>query len=249
MIITKRDFLIFKIISELGFVSSDTIRKIISPEIQQKTFNLRLSTLKKEWFIKEISIDKRVRNQHAVYSLNLTKKSIEKIRNETWIEFDPTSYNPSYQLYLHQLYLWDLTAVVLWKLRKAISNFSLTDCQMIGSKSIQRQLRHFIIHPEAEVEYINSVMIPDMTIIQGKKAFLLELENQNSYQQFQEKLDGYEEMLLKKDTSNYFETFKGKDIQLIVATRSGKIQRYVEILKNYSGKRSLTILEDLIKKK
>lgn len=88
-----------------------------------------------------------------------------------------------------------------------------------------------------------------MVIIQGKKAFLLELENKNSYQQFQEKLGGYEEMLLKKDTPNYFETFKGKDIQLIVATRSGKMQRYGEMLKNYSGKRSLTILEDLIKKK
>ncbi len=249
MNLTKRDLQIFRIISELGFTSSDTIRRIISPNTQQKTFNLRLSTLKKAMFLKEIQGDDRVRNQHSVFSLNQSKKTIETINTEAGLLIDPTVYNPGYQLYQHQLYLWVLFASFLKKLREKVNEFDISKCRIFGSKSIQKELKRTQLHTELGIDYIDDVMIPDLSIIYGKSVFLFELENTNSYHQFQQKINGYEEMLLKKDSSNFFKPFQGKNIQLIIATREVKKRRYEEILSWYSGKRSLTTIENITKKK
>lgn len=94
MNLTTRDILILRVVSELGFASSNTIRKIVSPETKQKTFNLRLSTLKKHLFLREIQGDDRMRNQYSIFSINTSKKIIEKITTETGISLDLSSYNP-----------------------------------------------------------------------------------------------------------------------------------------------------------
>lgn len=249
MILTKRDLQIFNIVSELGFVSSDTIRKIVSPETKQKTFNLRLASLRKTSFLKEIQGDDRVRNQHSVYSLNQSKKTIETINTETGVLIYPAVYNPGYQLYQHQLYLWSLFASFLEKLRGKVNDFDIAQYQILWSKSIQKELKRIQLHPETGIDYSDDVMISDLALIYGKSAFLFELENTNSYQQFQQKINGYEEMLLKKDSSNFFKPLQGKNIRLIIATREVKKRRYEEILSWYSGKRSLTTIESLSKKK
>lgn len=249
MIIQKRDLEIFRVVSELGFTTSDNIRKIVSPETKQKTFNLRLSILKKAMFLKEIQGDDRIRNQHSVYSLNQSKKTIEAINTEAGVLIDPAIYNPGYQLYQHQLYLWALFASFLKKLREKVNEFDISKCRIFGSKSIQKELKRIQLHPEIGVDYIDDVMIPDLSIFYGKSVFLFELENTNSYHQFKQKINGYEEMLLKKDSPNFFRQFQWKTIQLIIATRETKRQRYEEILSGYSGKRSLTSIESLTKKK
>lgn len=111
-----------------------------------------------------------------------------------------------------------------------MKEFNLTEVQFLGSKSIQRQVRCNQLNANSKFDYLDSVMIPDFSLILGKLAFLFELENTNSYQQFEQKINGYEEMLLKKDSPNFFTPFQGKNIQLIVATREAKKLRYEEIL-------------------
>ncbi|EKD44516.1 MAG: hypothetical protein ACD_71C00114G0014 [uncultured bacterium (gcode 4)] len=249
MIIQKRDLEVFRIVSELGFATSNTIRRIVSPETKQKTFNLRLSTLKKEWFLREISWDNRIRNQHSVYSMNVSKNNLLRIKTEIWIRFDPVLYNPGYQLYLHRIYLWNLFASFLSKFREKVPDFSLSDCRILWTKTVQKEMKYLQLHPELGIDYVDDIMIPDLTFIYKKNAFLFELENINSYGQFQQKITGYEEMLLKKDISNFYTTFQGKNIQLLVATRGVKMQRYKEILSWYSWKRNLIQIENILKLK
>lgn len=249
MIIQKRDLEIFRIVSELGFATSDNIRKIVSPGTKQKTFNLRLSKLKKEWFLREISWDNRIRNQHSVFSMNISKSNLLKIKTEIWIQFDPVLYNPGYQLYLHRIYLWQLFASFLSKFREKIPDFNLSDCQILGTKTVQKEIKYLQLHPELGIDYADDIMIPDLSFIYNKNAYLLEIENNNSYAQFQQKITGYEEMLLKKDVPNFYTTFQGKNIQLLIATRGVKMRRYKEILSRYSGKRNLVQIENILKQK
>ena len=104
-------------------------------------------------------------NQHSVYSLNFSKSSIEKIKTEIGLQFDPSVYNSSYQMYLHQIYLGTLFASFLKKFKEKVQDFDLAECKIFGSKRIQRELKYLQIHPHLGIEYSDVVMIPDISLI------------------------------------------------------------------------------------
>lgn len=246
IILTARDLLIFHTLNELGFCSSKNLKNIVSPETQHKTFNIRLLLLKKHWFIKEIEEPNRAKHLCNIYMLNDTGIALQKIYNETWIKYIPTSYNRSYSLYNHQLMLWDHFSFLLQKIRTKNSNFSLKAENFLGSKSIQKILQTEQKNTETHFEYLDYVMIPDLLLSIWNTAYCLELENMNSYKQFYQKVLGYEDMNIRNNNKNFLPVFKGKNIFLIIACWNNKKEQYQEILKNnFTGKSFIKNIDNL----
>lgn len=237
IILTERDLLIFKVLNELGFCSSENIRKIVSPNTQNKTFNIRLLLLKKHWYIKELGAKERVKGQYSIYMLNTKTINLQKIYNETGIRYFPIEYNASYTLKNHQLYLWNLFSYFLKEVRTRNNNFTLKSEDFIGSKSIQKNLQIQMKNEGSSYQYLEYVVIPDLILTIWNKIYCLELENLNSYNQFKEKILGYEQMIMRNQNMNFFPIFQWKQIVPIIACWNSKIQRYKEILQeNYTGK-------------
>lgn len=246
IILTKRDLLIFHTLNELWFCSSKNLKNIVSPETQHKTFNIRLLMLKKHWFIKEIEEPNRAKHLCNVYMLNDTDITLQKIYNETWIKYTPTNYNRSYSLYNHQLLLWDLFSFLLEKIRNKNSNFSLKAEDFLGSKSIQKILQTEQKNTDTIFEYLDYIMIPDLILTIWNTVYCLELENMNSYRQFNQKILGYEDMNIRNNNKNFFPLFKEKNIFLVVACWNNKQERYQEVLKNsFTGKKVILEIENL----
>lgn len=240
IILTKRDLLIFHTLNELWFCSSKNLKNIVSPETQHKTFNIRLLMLKKHWFIKEIEEPHRAKHLCNIYMLNDTDITLQKIYNETWIRYNPTNYNRSYSLYNHQLLLWDLFSFLLVKIRNKNSNFSLKAENFLGSKSIQKILQTEQKNTDTIFEYLEFVMIPDLILTIWNNIYCLELENMNSYRQFNQKILGYEDMNIRSNNKDFFTLFKWRNIVLIIACWENKKEKYQVILKeNFTGKWSI----------
>ena len=246
IILTKRDLLIFHTLNELGFCSSRNLKNIVSPTTQHKTFNIRLLMLKKHWFIKEIEEPNRAKHLCNIYMLNDTDITLQKIYNETWIKYIPTNYNRSYSLYNHQLLLWDLFSYFLQKIRNKNSNFSLKAEYFLGSKTIQKMLQIEQKNAETHFEYLDFVMIPDLILTIWNNIYCLELENMNSYRQFNQKILWYEDMNIRNNNKNFLPLFKEKKIVLIVACWNSKKERYLEILESsFTGKKIILDIENL----
>lgn len=246
IILTKRDLLIFHTLNELGFCSSKNLKNIVSPETQHKTFNIRLLMLKKHWFIKEIEEPHRAKHLCNIYMLNDTDIALQKIYNETWTKYTPSNYNRSYSLYNHQLLLWDLFSFLLEKIRNKNSNFSLKAEDFLGSKSIQKILQTEQKNTDTIFEYLDYIMIPDLILTIWNTVYCLELENMNSYRQFNQKILWYEDMNIRSNNKNFFPLFKEKNIFLVVACWNNKQERYQEVLKNsFTGKKVILEIENL----
>lgn len=246
IILTKRDLLIFHTLNEIGFCSSKNLKNIVSPETQHKTFNIRLLMLKKHWFIKEIEEPNRAKHLCNVYMLNDTDITLQKIYNETWIKYTPTNYNRSYSLYNHQLLLWDLFSYLLQKIRNKNRDFSLKAEYFLGSKTIQKNIQTEQKNIETAFEHLDYVMIPDLLLSIWNTAYCLELENMNSYRQFNQKILWYEDMNIRNNNKNFLPLFKEKNIFLIVACWDNKQERYQEIVKSiYTGKSIIMALNTL----
>lgn len=242
--LTKRDIAIFHILNEIGFCKSDTLAKIISPDTLHRTFILRLSTLKKSWFIRELWEIERNRNQYAVYLLNNKKDSLRKIRNETGIELTPSFYTTSFTLYNHQILVWKLFVFLLEKIRWKDKNFILDNAGIIWTRTFQRKLQEEKEHLKEYSDF--TVPIPDLVFQHWGTIFCLELENTNSYNQFLEKVLLYRTLLLENNQDNFFSLFKKKNIFPIIACWSHKKEKYKEILdENYTGKYLLIDIESL----
>ncbi len=225
IILTKRDLLIFHTLNELWFCSSKNLKNIVSPTTQHKTFNIRLLMLKKHWFIKEIEEPHRAKYLCNIYMLNDTGIALQKIYNETWIKYNPTNYNRSYSLYNHQLLLWDLFSYFLQKIRNKNSNFSLKAEDFLGSKTIQKMLQIEQKNTETHFEYLDFIMIPDLVLTIWNNIYCLELENMNSYRQFNQKILWYEDMNIRNNNKNFFLLFREKKLILIVACWNNKQEK------------------------
>lgn len=242
--LTKRDLQIFHILNEIGFCKSDTIGKIVSPSTLHRTFILRLSILKKTGFIKELWEKERNRNQYWVYLLNNNKDNLKKIKNETWIELTPSFYTTSFTLYNHQILLWKLFLSLLNRIRSKNKEYIPKNDGIIWTKTFQRKLQE---EKENLKEYSDfTIPIPDLVLQHWDTAFCLELENTNSYSQFLEKILVYRTLLLENKQDNFFSLFRNKNIFLVIACWSHKIEKYKQILdENYTGKYILIDIESL----
>ena len=90
-------------------------------------------------------------------------------------------------------------------------------------------------------------MVPDLTISTSSTLYCLELENLNSTSQFEKKIQGYNDLLLRKTNKDFYELFQGKQIFLVIACWSHKIEKYKEILKqHWSGKCILIDIESIL---
>lgn len=237
IVLTPRDLLIFHTLNELGFCSSKNLKNIVSPETQHKTFNIRLLLLKKHWFIKELKQEYKNINQYSIYMLNTAEIILNRIYYETGVKYEPSIYNTSYSLFNHQLLLGDLFSYFLWKIRNKNKDFILKAEHFLGSKTIQKNLQIELKNPETKYEYLDFVMIPDLLLNISNTAYCLELENMNSYKQFNQKVVGYEDMNMRNNNKKFFPLFREKKIALIVSCWDYKKEKYEEILKeNFTGK-------------
>jgi hypothetical protein len=83
IILQKRDYQIFKLLDELNICDSESLRNIITPKTKLKTFNLRLSKLKKELYIKEVNKNDRPKNIHIIYALTNNELLLKRIKNDS----------------------------------------------------------------------------------------------------------------------------------------------------------------------
>lgn len=240
IILTPRDLLIFHTLNELWFCSSKNLKNIVSPTTQHKTFNIRLLMLKKHWFIKELKQEYKNINQFNIYMLNTAEITLNRIYYETGVKYEPTIYNTSYSLFNHQLLLWDLFSYFLWRIRGIHKDFILKAEHFLWSKSIQKNIQTELKNPETKYEYLDFVMIPDLLLTIWNTVYCLELENMNSYKQFNQKIVGYEDMNMRSYNKKFFPLFREKNLVLIVSCWNYKKEKYDEILKEkFTGKASI----------
>ncbi len=245
--LTKRDLQIFKLINELWFTQSNTIHNVVSPWTQQKVFRTRLQDLKNHGYIREIGKKERIRNQFSIFAFTSDQNLLSRVKYETGNEISKTYYNTSYSLFNHQLYLWRLFAYFITKLRKQHPEYQLNFDDILGSKSIDRNIKKELSNANTKYQLLEYCMIPDFTLSTSSTLYCLELENLNSTTQFEKKIQGYADLLLRKDNNDFYDLFQGKQIFLVIACWSHKMERYKEILKQYwSGKYILVEIESIL---
>lgn len=231
IILQKRDYQIFKLLDELNICDSESIRNIITPKTKLKTFNLRLAKLKKEWYIKEVNKNDRPKNLHMIYSLTTNDILLNRIKNDSWLEFGKTNYNLSYSLYNHQLFLWKLISYFLDRYREKNIDFQIDFEKSIWSKNIHKKLMKEINNENTKFEFLDKVMIWDFMLYDNKNTYyFFELENTNNYNQFKNKIIWINDMILFLNNDNFFDILKDKNIVLIIWCWKYKKERYLEIL-------------------
>ena len=228
--LTKRDLNIFNFLENVWFSSSDTLHKLFWEKSIQKTFNLRLNKLKKAWYINEVWEKQRVINKHKIYQLSNNMKILDNIQNNFWIILSPSNFNLSYSLITHQIFLWKLIWFFIKKLKEKSKNFETNFNLIYWSKKIQELLQKELKNTKTEYKYLEKVIIPDFLFEYNWKVYCFELENTNSYLQFENKIKSYTDLNIYKNNDNFFGVFKKKEIILIIWTWNYKVNKYKDIL-------------------
>ena len=242
--LTSRDLHIFHLLNEFWVLESDTISSIVAPATQHKTFSMRLLSLKKAGYIREVWQNERVRNKNIIYALNTNKDILKRIYLETGLQLQVNYYTTSYGMLNHQIYLWKLVAHLITELRKRGKEIDVL--KIIWSKNIQKTVVKEQEKPRSEYEYLDFIVIPDAIIEIWNILYCFELENTNSFKQAEEKFTKYNQLLLRKDTKNFLPLFQGKKLALIVGCWDYKKWTYAELLiENYSGKSLIVNIENI----
>ncbi len=226
----KRDLNIFILLNSLWILSSINIKNIVSPNTKLKTLNLRLNSLKKEWYLKEVSKKNRSKTDFMIYQLTSDKILLSRIFWETWYELNSIQYNLSYLLYNHQLFLWNLISYFLWKIRENNESFELDFNKVFWSKQVQQIILREQRSKENKYDYLDKIPIPDFMFENNNILYCFELENMNSYNQFKNKMTLYNDLEIYKNNENFLPLFKNKKIVLIIWCRATKKEKYEEII-------------------
>lgn len=237
--LTPRDIHIFHLLNEFWILESDTISRIVAPTTQHKTFSMRLLSLKKAGYIREVWHNERMRNKNIIYTLNTSKDILKKIYLETGLQLQVNHYNTSYSMLNHQLYLWKLLAYFIDEIRKRRKEIDIL--KILWSKSIQKMVALEQENPHSKYEYLDFLVIPDGVIEYWNSLYCFELENTNSYQQAEEKFRKYNHLQLRKDNKNFFPLFQEKKFVLIVGCWEYKKEKYNEMLKESYNWKSITV--------
>lgn len=226
----KRDLNIFILLNSIWILTSKNIKNIVSNNTKLKTLNLRLNSLKKEWYLKEVNKSDRRKTDYMIYQLTGDKILLSRIYWETWYELNSIQYNLSYLLYNHQLYLWNLISYFLEKIREKNESFELDFNKIYGSKQVQQIILREQRSKENKYDYLDKIPIPDFLFEQNNILYCFELENMNSYNQFKNKMILYNDLEIYKNNENFLPLFKNKKIVLIVWCRATKKEKYEEII-------------------
>jgi len=226
----KRDLNIFILLNSLWILTSKNIKNIVSHNTELKTLNLRLNSLKKEWYLKEVNKKDRRKTDYLIYQLTTDKILFSRIYWETWYELNSIQYNLSYLLYNHQLFLWNLISYFLWKIREKNESFELDFNKIYWSKQVQQLILREQRSKENKYNYLDKVPIPDFMIENNNILYCFELENMNSYSQFKNKMILYNDLEIYKNNENFLPLFKDKKIVLIIWCRATKKEKYEEII-------------------
>lgn len=228
--LTKRDLNIFNFLENVWFAWSDTLHKLFWKSPKQEVFNLRLNQLKKFWYINEVWEKQRVMSKHKIYQLSNNAKILENITNNFWVFLTPSNFNISYVLITHQNLLWKLIWFFIEKFKEKNKDFEINFDFTYWSKKIQELLQKELKNPKTKYKYLEKVIIPDFLFEYNWKVYCFELENTNSYQQFESKIKSYTDLNIYKNNDDFLEIFKKKEIVLIIWTWKYKANRYKEIL-------------------
>lgn len=166
-----------------------------------------------------------------IYSLTTNDILLNRIKNDSWLEFGKTNYNLSYSLYNHQLFLWKLISYFLDRYREKNIDFQIDFEKSIWSKNIHKKLMKEINNENTKFEFLDKVMIWDFMLYDNKNTYyFFELENTNNYNQFKNKIIWINDMILFLNNDNFFDILKDKNIVLIIWCWKYKKERYLEIL-------------------
>ncbi|MDD3144744.1 MAG: hypothetical protein PHV23_01390 [Candidatus Gracilibacteria bacterium] len=236
----KRDLNIFILLNSIGILTSKNIKNIVSNNTKLKTLNLRLNSLKKEGYLKEINKKDRSKTDYMIYQLTSDKILLSRIYGETGYELNSIQYNLSYLLYNHQLFLGNLISYFLGKIREKNESFELDFNKIYGSKQVQQLILREQRSKENKYNYLDKIPIPDFMFENNNTLYCFELENMNSYNQFKNKMILYNDLEIYKNNENFLPLFKNRKIVLIIGCRETKKTKYEEIInENLNGIKTL----------
>lgn len=240
IIITKRDREIFSLLNKIKVINSSIITWLISKNTKVKTFVKRLKFLKQKWYIKDVRIEKV---WLQVFSLSYKKENLEKIESIINEKVYKWNIHITNSLFDHEFNIWK----ALLYLKNKIENKSWKEINIKNSYISQYELYELqntnnIIEKKKLLE---KLMICDWLLNIWNYSFLIEVELNNSYWKFTQKLKWYKNMMLYIESINEnFKLFK-KDIILYIFVNEYKLDKYKEIIKNNSIKDLKIIIEKI----
>lgn len=227
IIITKRDKEVLSLLNKIKVIKSSTITELITKNTQIKTFVKRLKFLKQKWYINDIRTEKI---WQQIFSLNYKKDNLENIENMIWEKIYKWNIHITNSLFNHESHIWkallflkNRIEVKIWKEIKIknsyISQYELYELQK-SSNTIDKK------------KILEKLMISDWILNFWDYSFLIEVELNNTYGKFAQKLKWYKNMLLYLDSIN--ENFKlfNKNLVLYIFVNEYKLDKYKEMIKN-----------------
>lgn len=240
IIITKRDKEIFSLLNKIKVINSSIITWLISKNTKVKTFVKRLKFLKQKWYIND------VRNEKIwlqIFSISYKKENLEKIESIIWEKIYKWNIHITNSLFNHEFYIWKALLYIKNKIENKtwweiniknnyISQYEIYELQNTNNSIDKKKL-------------LEKLMICDWLLNIWNYSFLIEVELNNSYWKFTQKLKWYKNMMLYLNSLNEnFKLFK-KDLILYIFVNEYKIDKYREIIKSVWIKDLKIIVESI----
>lgn len=225
IIITKRDKEIFSLLNKIKVINSSTLNWLISKNTKVKTFVKRLKFLKEKGYICDIKNEKI---WQQIFSLSYKKENIDTIERIIWTKIYKTNIYLTNSLFNHEFYIWKS----LLFLKNKIENKTWKEIN-INENLISQYSLYELQNSKMDIQkkkILEKLMISDWILNYWNYSFIIEVELNNSYEKFTQKLKWYKNMMLYLKTINENFNILKKELILNIFVNNYKIDKYKEII-------------------
>lgn len=224
--ITERDKEVFSLLNKIKVIETKALYWLINNKPKIETFLKRLKFLKEKWYIENI---KNVFSSDKIFSLCYNKENLDEIEykiNETIykskIVITNALYNHEYKISQSLLYIKKQIEEKEWK-EIIIRDSFMSQYQIYELKNSNIWLNYKKI--------FSKILIPDWILHYWNSSYLIEVEINNSYQKFKQKLTWYKKMMLYMESINKNSDIFKNELILYIFVGKHKIKRYKSIIK------------------
>lgn len=225
IIITERDKKVFSLLNKIKVIDSWTLNWLINSNTKRKTFVKRLKFLKQKWYIENIKNEKF---WEQIFSLKYSKKNLDNIQSIINEKIYKSNINLTNTLFSHEFYISKWLLYIkqqidkkTWKIN-SIDNY-ISQYQVYEFKNSKVWLNN--------KKLFEKLVIPDWILNYNDNSFLIEIELNNSYQKFKQKMNWYKKMVLYLESINKNSNILKNNLILYIFVDSYKIERYKSIIK------------------